>query len=243
MRKLVLAAVMALSGCSIADDLNKPTEDLGNFLLGHNVVVASKAAKGPLSRDVSEQELVTAFKSAIDERFSRYDGDHYYHLGVSIEGYNVAVAGVPVVAAPKSVIILRLTVWDDAKGVKLTEKPAEITVWETLGGEFMIGTGLTKSKEEQLADLAANGAKLIENYLLENREWFGEGRAPTSVAGYRPGTVVRRVPEATQPAATTTATPPAQATTPARTTTPQRRTTTPPPAGATTLSPVAVTPG
>lgn len=199
MRKLVIAAALALAACTNANDLDKPTADLGNFLLGHNVVIASKAAKGPLSRDASEEELSTALKSAIAERFGRYDGDHYYHLGVSVEGYNIAVAGVPLVAAPKSVMIIRLTVWDDAKGKKLTEKPEEITVFESFSGDVIVGSGLTKSKEEQLRNLSQNAAKQIEDFLLKHREWFGDAPAPTSLPGYR-----RDATTATRPPLTTT---------------------------------------
>lgn len=184
MRHILLPAALALlTACTNADDLDRPTADLGNFLLGHNVVVASKAVKGPLSRDASAAELEGALKQAISARFGRYDGTSYYHLGVSVEGYNIALPGIPLVAAPKSVMILKVSVWDDAQNRKLTEKPKEITVFESLSGDTIVGSGLTKSKEEQLANLAANAAKQIEDYLLDNREWFGSAVAPTSAAG------------------------------------------------------------
>jgi hypothetical protein len=204
LRILILAALVALAACTNSNDLDEPTADLGNFLLGHNVVIASKAQKGPLSRDATEQELSTALKSAIDDRFGRYDGTNYYHLGVSVEGYNIALPGVPLVVAPKSVLILNVSVWDDAKQIKLTPKPKQITVFESFSGDVIVGSGLTKSKEEQLANLAANAAKEIENFLLENREWFGPAPAPTSAKGG----AAARVPAAT---ATTTAAAPVSA--------------------------------
>lgn len=209
MRILILAALVALAACTNSNDLDEPTADLGNFLLGHNVVIASKAQKGPLSRDATEEELSTALKSAIDDRFGRYDGTNYYHLGVSVEGYNIALPGVPLVVSPKSVLILNVSVWDDAQQVKLTPKPKQITVFESFSGDVIVGSGLTKSKEEQLANLAANAAKEIENFLLENREWFGPAPAPTSVKG----SAATAAPAAT--ATTSTAAAPAPAAQPA----------------------------
>ncbi|WP_375691672.1 hypothetical protein [Pseudooceanicola sp. LIPI14-2-Ac024] len=208
MRRLILASLMALAACTNANDLDEPTADLGNFLLGHNVVIASKAQKGPLSRDASAEEMSTAIKAAIDDRFLRYDGDHYYHLGVSVEGYNIALPGVPLVAAPKSVLILNLTVWDDAQQVKLTPEPVKLTVFESFSGDTIIGSGLTKSKEEQLANLAANTAKQIEQFLEQNREWFGPLPAPTSAKGRAMGIVAKPgLRDATAPAAPAAAAP------------------------------------
>ncbi|MDF1857059.1 hypothetical protein [Pseudooceanicola sp.] len=181
MRFILLISFALLAACANSNDLDEPTADLGNFLLGHNVVVATKAEKGPLSRDASAEELQAALKSAIDERFSRYDGDHYYHLGVSVEGYNIALPGVPIVASPKSVLLLNLTVWDDAQNKKLLEKPAQLTVFESLNADTIIGSGLTKTKAEQLEILSRNAAKQIESYLLTRRDWFGEAPAPTSI--------------------------------------------------------------
>ena len=186
LKPAALAALLALAACTSAtdlDDVNAPTEDLGNFLLGHNVVISSKAQKGPLSRDATEEEMNTALKAAIDERFGRYDGDHYYHFGVSVEGYNIAVPGIPLVASPKSVMLLNFTIWDDAQNRKLTDTPHRLTVFESISGETMVGSGLTKSKEEQLENLSRNAAKQIEIFLLKNREWFGSAPAPTSAKG------------------------------------------------------------
>ena len=59
-----LAALLAACSPS-GDDLDAPPVSLGDFKLGHNVVVASKAVKGPLSREASEAELKSAMKAAI----------------------------------------------------------------------------------------------------------------------------------------------------------------------------------
>lgn len=174
---LVLAALTVLGACASGKaDLDAPPVPLGDFKLGHNVAVASKARQGPLSRKASEAELVAAMQKAIGERFKRYQGERFYHFGISVEGYVLAAPGVPLVLAPKSVLIINLTVWDDAAGKKLNEEVHQITVLETFGSGAIIGSGYTLSREEQLEQLAQNAAKSVETFLVkQNREqgWFG----------------------------------------------------------------------
>ncbi len=169
----LLAVVMACSPSG--EDLDEPPVPLGDFKLGHNVVVSPKAVRGPLSRGATEAELNAALQKAIDERFGRYEGDRLYHLGVSVEGYVLAAPGVPLVVSPKSIMIIRVTVWDDAASKKLNEEPEQIMVFESLTGETAIGSGLTQSKEQQLRNLAVNAVKQIEVFLLRKKEedgWF-----------------------------------------------------------------------
>lgn len=169
----LFAFVMACSPSG--DDLEDGPVPLGDFSLGHNVVVAPKAVRGPLSRKASEDELTTALQTAIGQRFDRYEGEKLYHFGVSVEGYVLAAPGVPLVVSPKSIMIIRVTVWDDAAGEKMNEKPEQITIFESLSGETAIGSGLTQSAEEQLRNLSVNAAKQIELFLLRKQEeegWF-----------------------------------------------------------------------
>ena len=175
MRRLftILFAVLSLSAC-VKNDLSEPPPDLGNFLLGHNVVVAPDLVMGPLSREADKDKFIAAVKEAVDDRFSRHDGDKYYHFGVNLSGYVLAQPGIPVVLAPKSILIFTLTVWDDEANAKLNSKPEQITVLETLSGDTIVGSGLTKSPEQQMEALAYNAAKAIEKYLRENRKWFDE---------------------------------------------------------------------
>lgn len=172
---LVLGLVI-LAGCAGQNDLNQRPVPLGDFKLGHNVVVASKMQKGPVSRDVSEEEWKAALTKAIDDRFGakRYDGDGLYHLGVSVEGYMLAPTGLPVVYKPKSALILNVTVWDDAAGKKYHDEPYQITVLEDTDAEsFVIGSGATRTKEEQMAGLSYNAVKAIETWLIEQHEQWG----------------------------------------------------------------------
>ena len=183
----VLAVLMTfamLAACNGAADLNKAPVGLGDFNLMHNIAVAPKAVKGPLSREVSKEELTKALTDATQERFGRYSGTRDYHFGMSVEGYVLAQPGIPLVFAPKSILIINLTVWDDALNKKLNEKPHQITVLESLDQGPIVGSGYTKSAQEQLKNLAQNAAKQIESYLVkQNKEngWF-EGSTEPPVA-------------------------------------------------------------
>ncbi|WP_237267545.1 hypothetical protein [Sulfitobacter alexandrii] len=181
----VLMTVAFLAACNGAADLDKAPVPLGDFNLVHNIAVAPKAVKGPLSREVSKEQLTKALTDATAERFDRYNGSRDYHFGMSVEGYVLAQPGIPVVFAPKSILIINLTVWDDAKNLKLTERPHQITVFESLDQGPVVGSGYTKSAEEQLKNLSQNAAKAIESYLVKmNKEkgWFRGNGATAAVA-------------------------------------------------------------
>ncbi len=161
--------------CTNSNDLDKGPVPLGNFSLGHNVVVAPKLTKGPASREADKDQFIKVMQEAIDERFGRYEGDKLYHFGISLEGYVLAQPGIPLVASPKSILIINLTVWDDAAGKKLNEKVEQITVIESFSGGSLVGSGYTQSAEEQMQGLTRNAAKQIQNYLVrQNYEegWF-----------------------------------------------------------------------
>lgn len=171
----LLAGLALLTACT-APTPEDPLEDLGAFQLGHNIVVAPKMQKGPVSRDATQEEWVEVLTGAVGDRFGRYEGGQLYHFGMSVEGFMLAPPGIPVVYNPKSVLIVNLTVWDDAAGKKLNEKPKQFTVFETpSGGSVLVGSGYERSKEEQMQGLARNAVDAIEAWLVEMREeegWF-----------------------------------------------------------------------
>lgn len=168
-----LFLLATLVACGAADeDLQDPVVPIGEFLLGHTIVVADNAQMAPPSRRATADELEAAMKLAIENRFGRYEGTQYYHIAVSIEGYSLAVPGVPLLFNPKSVMLITATVWDDAAGGKINEEPHQITVLERLSGQTALSSGLTQTREEQLANLSNNAARLIENWMRENPEWF-----------------------------------------------------------------------
>ena len=176
-------ALLGLMACTNPNDLDQAPAYLGDFHLGHNVVVAPNLTKGPASREASKEEWIAEMQAAIDERFGRYEGERLFHLGISVEGYVLAVPGVPVVASPKSALILKVTAWDDARQKKLNEEPEQITVLESFSTKTIFGSGLTQSKEKQMYNLTRNAAKLIQNWLVErnNKEgWFEPDGKPAA---------------------------------------------------------------
>lgn len=179
-----------LAGCG-ANDLEEPPVPLGDFALGLNIVVADNVQKVPISRDASVDEWEAVMKKAVDDRFGRYEGTKLYNVGISVDGYALAPPGIPVVAAPKSVLVITANVWDDAAQQKLNAEGKQITVFESLSGETVIGTGLTRNRKEQMEALSYNAVKRVEEWFLDNPEWFGlppkppEPTAPTRPSGDR----------------------------------------------------------
>jgi hypothetical protein len=173
----LFTSVALLAGCATQETVETPLVDLGTFKLGHNVVVASKMKKGPVSRDATEDEWKEAISQAVANRFSQYQGDQFYHMAISVEGYMLAPPGVPLVYKPKSALIINVTVWDDAAGKKLNDEVKQLTVLEnTTGDSFVVGSGAARTKEEQIAGLSRNAVRQIEKWLVEERAangWFG----------------------------------------------------------------------
>lgn len=168
---LGLAALTACTDAKLEPDHLRV--DLGDFALGHNIVVAEGMQQGPFSREATEDEVQAAVVNAVAARFGRYEGDKLYHLGLKVDAYALAMPGVPLVFSPKSVLVISANVWDDAQGIKLNEEPKLITVFEGASGDTLVGSGLTRTKEEQLEILSANAAAAVERWLLENGTWFG----------------------------------------------------------------------
>lgn len=198
-----LLAAIVLAGCA-ASDLAEPPVPLGEFALGLNIVVADNVQKVPISRDATPEEWETTMKQAVAARFGRYEGTRLYNIGISVDGYALAPPGIPVVAAPKSVLVVTANIWDDAKQQKLNAEGKQITVFESLSGETVIGTGLTRTKKQQMEALSYNAVKRIEDWLLENPQWFemttgGIVAAPVAA----PATTAAATP-ATAPAQTAT---------------------------------------
>lgn len=169
-----------LLGCA-RNDLAEPPVPLGDFALGLNIVVTDKTEKVPISRTATGEEWQSAMKKAVNARFGRYNGTKLYNIGISVDGYALAPPGIPVVAAPKSILVVTANIWDDAAQQKLNAEGKQITVFESLSGETVIGTGLTRNKQEQMDALSYNAVKRVEEWLLQNPEWFG--LPPRSVPG------------------------------------------------------------
>ncbi|MES2666394.1 MAG: hypothetical protein V4712_09865 [Pseudomonadota bacterium] len=167
------AACLTLLVACGTNDLAEPPVALGDFALGLNIVVADNVQKVPISRNATPDEWEAAVKKAVADRFGRYQGTRLYNIGISVDGYALAPPGIPVVAAPKSILVVTANIWDDAAGKKLNPEGKQLTVFESLSGDTVIGSGLTRTKAQQMEALSYNAVKSVERWLLENPEWFG----------------------------------------------------------------------
>ncbi|MDA9208014.1 hypothetical protein N9O61_03920 [Octadecabacter sp.] len=173
---LALLAALTLTACGgIRDDLTETPEPIGNFLLGHNVAVANDPVRGPFSRPAENEAWKAAMITAVDDRLNntRFPGGAYFHVGVAVEGYVLGYPGVPLVYSPKSVLIFTVNFFEDTTGEKINEEPIQLTVFEPCCSVPFLGTGYTRSADEQMEGLAFNAARAIERTMRENAQWFG----------------------------------------------------------------------
>lgn len=220
---MILRNVMAiLLGASLLaacqnKDLAEPQVPLGNFKLGLNIIVADNMKKVPISRPATVEEWESALTKAVAARFESYDGTKFYNIGIAVDGFALAPPGIPVVAAPKSVLVITANLWDDASGVKLNPEGKQFTIFESFDGGSIIGSGLTRSRQTQIDDLSKNAAKRVQDWILENPEWVGlpprkkarVADAPSVVSTVTSAPVV--APVAPVPAVPTPTAPPAAA--------------------------------
>lgn len=171
-RKAWFAIAILLAGCAAPDPLEEELPPMGDFALGYNIVVADNMQQVPPSRDASAEEWIAVMSEEIDRRFGAYDGARLYHIALSIDAYALAPPGIPVVLAPKSVLVISANVWDDALGVKLHEEPNQITIFEGTSPETVLGSGFSRDATEQMRILARNAAKRVQAWMLENPQWF-----------------------------------------------------------------------
>lgn len=209
MRAFRLTALCLTLGLSLAacqkNDLKEPPVPMGDFALGLNIVVADNVQKVPISRTATPDEWETTMKQAVADRFGRYNGTKLYNIGISVDGYALAPPGIPVVAAPKSVLVITANIWDDASQTKLNAEGKQITVFESLSGETVIGTGITRTKKQQMEALSYNAVKRVEDWLVSNPEWFG------LPPGYKPSGPSTNAPAAPEFDMTAPPLPPADA--------------------------------
>lgn len=173
---IVLIALLGLTACGgIRDDLSAAPEPLGDFRLGHNIAVVEQPTQGPFSRTVTDAQWQQAVQTAVDDRFNltRFAGGRFYHIGVAVEGYVLAQPGIPLIYSPKSVLIISVNFFDDATQTKLNDEAIQLTVFEPCCTVPLLGSGYTRSADEQMEGLAFNAARAIERTMRENANWFG----------------------------------------------------------------------
>jgi hypothetical protein len=196
------AALLALAACANRAELDAPVVPIGDFRLGHNVVVAKDTTEGPFSRDATEAELEAALTSEIEQRLRRYDGDGLYHIGVRIEAFVLGQPGIPILLSPQSVLLLAVNIWDNETRERLNDEPIRVTAFEAINTRVpILSSGLVNSKEEQLENLSISAAQEIEKLLRANQDtWFAPKEGRTRVE-FVPGTPLTAQQEATAEAA------------------------------------------
>jgi len=167
------AVLLVLAGCASQATIDEPPVAMGDFRLGHNIVVVSEPTIGPFSRTVEDGELKDALTLALSHRLGGYEGEKFYNIGAKIDAYVLALPGVPIVFKPKSVLVVTVTLWDDETGTRLNEEEKVFTVFEGVSEKTLLGSGLTQNKAKQLENLSNNAARSIQKWILENPEWIG----------------------------------------------------------------------
>lgn len=202
MRRIAsLFLILGLLSACARDDLTVPPEAIGNFEAGHLLAVAPDPQLGPFSRRAEDGQWVEAMQKALEDRFrDRFPGDRTYHIGVAVEAYVLALPGIPLVYSPKSVLIFSVNFYDDATRTRLNPEPIQLTVFEACCTVPILGSGLTKTKEEQMEALSFNAARAVERTMRQNAQWFGG--APEALAAddtIRAGNVLEDDPDFVAP--------------------------------------------
>lgn len=173
-RLALVVGLLLVAACARDASVEDAPSDMGNFRLGHTAVVVNAPEKGPFSRNASDAELKDALETALRDRFGSYAGDEFYHIGVKLDLYALAMPGVPVVMAPRSVFIVSVSFWQDSTQTRLSEEGGKgLTVYEGPTFEAVVSSGIFRSKKAQMRILADNTAKAIQDWILENPEWIG----------------------------------------------------------------------
>lgn len=179
-RTLFLVAGLTLLAACETNDLKKPPVPLGDFVLGLNIAAADQAQVPGISRKATAEEFKAAIESAMRDRFGRYEGSRIYNFAIRVDGYVLAPPGIPVLASPRSALIVTVYVFDDATQTLLNPDGKQLTMVEGVSPESFIGSGITQTKAQQLARMSYRAALAVQKYLLENPAWFNLPPVPVS---------------------------------------------------------------
>lgn len=170
----VLAGLLMLAACG-ATQLDETPEDLGAFKARILHVYTEKALQWPLSRDADQSEWTEPMQRALTARLGRYQGAQEYDVAVTLEGFMLAPGGVPILFSPKSVAVVNVFVYDVKGALFLAEKVQMEIFEDTTGESALLGSGHSRTKQEQIDGLALNIADKIEEYIAEKHAeegWF-----------------------------------------------------------------------
>lgn len=174
--KRMLAPLLSLSflaACAVPDPELDEQVPLGDFRLASNVAVTQSARKMGVTRDATAEEWEKVLEDAIDARFKRYTGETPYVISYSLDGYILATKGGRLALAPRSAMSMTVHIWETDPLNRLEDRSKQLLVLEQLDGETIIGSGLFRTKEQQMENLGAQFAKAVERWLVANGDLFG----------------------------------------------------------------------
>ena len=170
-----VCALLILAGCAEQVLNARPDADLGAFRLNVNYAFDEKATKVGHTRTAAPGQWADAVAKANRARLGRYAGTQPYDIGVSVESYTLGQAGIPLIYNPRSSVIVFLNVYDPSTKTWLV-KGHQMQAFENTDSEsLLLGSGGSRSQQEQVDGLAFNLARQIENYLEEQhaaKGWF-----------------------------------------------------------------------
>lgn len=172
---IAVFCLMAVAACAVPDPESDPSVDLGNFRLLDNFAVTTQARKMGVTREASAEAWETVLEKAVTKRFSQYQGDTPYIISYSLDGYILATKGGRLALAPRSAMSMTVHIWQTSPQKRLEERSKQLLIFENLDGETVIGSGLFRTKEEQMENLGAQFAKALERWLVANGDLFGVG--------------------------------------------------------------------
>ncbi len=171
---LMALCLVGLSACAVPDPDVEEKVELGDFRLLGNVAVTTNSRKMGVSRDASSEAWEDVLEAAVQKRFGRYDGETPYILSYSLDGYILATKGGRLALAPRSAMSMTVHIWQTEPQKRLEDRSKQLLILEQFDGETFIGSGLFRTKEEQMENLAAQFAKALERWLQANADLFGQ---------------------------------------------------------------------
>ena len=174
-RTFAALALLTLTVACGETQMNEAREDLGEFSARVTYVHTDKARQWPTSRDAEGSEWNAPLQNALDTRMRRYEGRQQYDVAVTLEGFLLAPAGIPLILSPKSVAVVNVFVYD-VERTEFLAKEHQMEIFEsTTGQSALLGSGNARSKEEQIQGLALNIVDKLEEYMAEQHKengWF-----------------------------------------------------------------------
>lgn len=170
----LLTSLVLLVSCG-ETQLNEAPEDLGDFNMRVSFVYTDKARQWPLSRDAETSEWNAPIEQALEARLGRYKGEGQYDVAVTLEGFLLATGGIPVLVNPKSAAVVNVFVYDVSTKSYLVKKHQMEIFESTTGESALLGSGYSRTKEEQIDGLALNIVDALEEYMAEQHKengWF-----------------------------------------------------------------------